>query len=109
MRVSSAPYRHRFDSGRAHDYWVHSIPAWLDRTELSGWLLIVVHVVMSTDVVLTEGLSGAYDKTISMLLFCQTFMFLEIFHSMLGLVKTGVIPSCLQVRDYEREGGRKKF
>ncbi len=44
-----------------------------------------------------DGITEAYDKTFSMVMFCHALMLMEIVHSMLGLVKTGVMAAVLQV------------
>lgn len=62
----------------------------------AGFILIVISLLKC----LTKGKEGiltAYATTSSMLMFSQTLMMLEILHSVVGLVKSGIITVFLQV------------
>ena len=45
----------------------------------------------------SEGIQSAYAATSPMLMFCQGLMMLEIVHSAIGLVKSGITTVFLQV------------
>ena len=47
----------------------------------------------------TDGISTAYELTSTMLQFAHALMLLEILHAAFGLVRGGIVPTFLQVRN----------
>ena len=43
------------------------------------------------------GISTAYEKTVSMMMFCTALMLLEIFHAAFGIVRGSLTATILQV------------
>lgn len=46
----------------------------------------------------SEGISTAYETTSAMIMFCHVLMLLEIAHAAVGIVKSSVVLTVLQVR-----------
>ena len=70
--------------------------SWDPACLLNAWFysLAWLHNTLCT----LEGISTAYEKTSSMIMFCHVLMLLEIVHSFLGLVDSNMFrPTVLQV------------
>ncbi len=52
--------------------------------------------MISSTVFAVDGVSSAYEKTSSMVMFCHALMMLEILHAALGLVRGSVVATFLQ-------------
>lgn len=53
--------------------------------------------ILLSPLFISEGIQSAYATTSPMLMFCQGLMILEIVHSAIGLVKSGIMTVFLQV------------